>query len=309
MKTSSIDTIIFLIIAGLCARALESPSFENELKTNRDIDVYNFPADDGSKGNQLQWKHITGNYISSGRPYSAYFATFHPRSFSFYPSSPSGCISLVQTSVSSNESWSHCEYATNGAFFDTNAANLEKDNGTLCKGNLISSSPEGNLMYSQIPSDTSGTSRANFGISSSTRNIILGFLDSDTIANGYKFSQLVTGWGWVVRGGKSNVALSQDFTPTSGFVTEKAPRTAVGVMPNGFMCLLEIDGEEDINNGPDLYEQADLLVSLGVESAVNIDGGGSSVSVNNGDVIDSPTCNDTPVVCERAVANFACVSR
>ncbi len=40
------------------------------------------------------------------------------------------------------------------------------------------------------------------------------------------------------------------------------------------MVLFEIDGE-DINAGPDLFEFAELMVSYGVESAINIDGDGS----------------------------------
>jgi N-acetylglucosamine-1-phosphodiester alpha-N-acetylglucosaminidase len=75
------------------------------------------------------------------------------------------------------------------------------------------------------------------------------------------------------------------------------------------MILLEIDGEEDILYGPDLFETAELLVSLGVEGAINIDGGGSSVSVYNGKVIDYPTCSDTSEMCERHVASFACVKK
>ncbi len=73
--------------------------------------------------------------------------------------------------------------------------------------------------------------------------------------------------------------------------------------------LLEIDGEEDIKAGPDLFETAELLVSLQVESAINIDGGGSSVSVKEGKVISQPTCNDTPIICERVVASIACARR
>ena len=40
----------------------------------------------------------------------------------------------------------------------------------------------------------------------------------------------------------------------------------MGYFNNGSMLLLQIDGEEDIEYGPDLFEVADLLVSLGVES-------------------------------------------
>ena len=75
------------------------------------------------------------------------------------------------------------------------------------------------------------------------------------------------------------------------------------------MILLQIDGEEDILAGPDLNETAELLIGLGVESAINIDGGGSSVSVADGTIVDYPTCNDTSEKCERNVASFACVKK
>eukprot|EP01034_Spumella_vulgaris_P028982 gene28982-35947_t len=114
------------------------------------------------------------------------------------------------------------------------------------------------------------------------------------------FSRLITGYGWLVRRGQSNVNASQDLTyEPNGFTLEKAPRDGVGVFQNGTMLLLEVDGEEDINYGPDLFEMAELLVDLGVDSAVNIDGGGSSVSVSKGKVIDLPTCNDTPEILDR----------
>jgi N-acetylglucosamine-1-phosphodiester alpha-N-acetylglucosaminidase len=162
----------------------------------------------------------------------------------------------------------------------------------------------------QLPTDGSGTKRANFGIRSDGA-IMTGFFDQDTV-NATSFSQLITGYGWLVRNGVSNVLLSQDlsgFDSATSFVNEKAPRTAVGVFKNGTMLLLEVDGEEDILAGPDLFEMAELFVTLGAESAVNLDGGGSSVSVFEGTVIDYPTCNDTPEWCERAVANIACVKK
>jgi exopolysaccharide biosynthesis protein len=192
-----------------------------------------------------------------------------------------------------------CEYSTNGGFFNTN----HSAEGSKCEGNLVSDS-----YVVQIPTDTSGTKRANLGINNKNE-IIIGFMDNTTI-DSIVWTQLMTGNGWVVRNGQSYVNSSPDLGGgTSGFCTEKAPRTAVGMLNNGSMILLEIDGEEDISAGPDLHEQAELLVSLGVASAVNIDGGGSSVAVEDGIVIDTPTCKDTPVVCERAVASFACVRK
>ena len=285
--------------------AITQPNAKNAVTTTVDYDVIKF-AESSTKDNGLSWEHLTGNYKSTGRPYSAYFATFHPSYFSFYPSSLGGCVSLVKTSQSSHESWSDCAFATNGGFFDTNPAHLVADNGTLCVGNLISSDQSGKQVYNQYTD--AGTGRANFGISLVTQEMIIGFIDGATPST-IQFSQLMSGWGWVVRDGASNVDHSQDLPIGSGFVSEKAPRTAVGAMPDGRMFLLEIDGEEDILAGPDLHEQAELLVSLGVSSAVNIDGGGSSVAVANGAVVDVPTCKDTPEVCERAVASFTCVQK
>jgi len=205
---------------------------------------------------------------------------------------------LVQPSFSSNETY-NCEYATNGAFFTWDLTTT----GSYCLGNLVS---DGHVW--QLPTDGTGTGRANIGITTDGA-VLTGFLSQSTV-NTTPFSQLITGYGWLVRDGKSYVESSQDlsgYDDPNSFVNEKAPRTAVGVFQNGTIVLLEVDGEEDIKAGPDLVEMAELFVSLGVQSAVNIDGGGSSVSVYKGEIVDVPTCNDTPEVCERAVANIACV--
>jgi N-acetylglucosamine-1-phosphodiester alpha-N-acetylglucosaminidase len=190
----------------------------------------------------------------------------------------------------------NCEYSTNGAFFT-----WDTSQPSLCLGNLISDGYRW-----QIPTDGTGTYRVNFGTTSD--ETIIGFLDDNTI-NQTSFQTLITGCGWLVRNGKSYVALSPDLSPNSTFTTEKAPRTSVGQFSNGTMILVEVDGCEDLEDGPDLYELADLLTSLGVDSAINLDGGGSSVSVYNGEVIDKPTCNDSPDVCERADASITCVKR
>lgn len=271
------------------------PDFSNMIMTIKtDYDIKTFKEEKLS--NRLAWQHVTGFYNLTGRAYSAYFATFHPSFFSFLPPSQDGCTKYSKTTVTSMESWADCEYATNGGFFLGSPVN-----GSLCKGNLISNSH----IY-QLPTDGSGTNRAELGLTADGE-ILTGFLDS-TVIQSKNITQLITGWGWLVRNSTSNVQLSQDlsFEP-GGFTYEKAPRTAVGYTKSGQMCLLEIDGEEDILAGPDLFEVAELAVSLGVESMVNIDGGGSSVSVLNGKYIDAPTCNDTPVTCERAVASITCV--
>jgi N-acetylglucosamine-1-phosphodiester alpha-N-acetylglucosaminidase len=208
-----------------------------------------------------------------------------------------GCTELVQPSKSSKDR--DCQYATNGGFFTWDMS----DTGSLCIGNLIS-----DAQVWQLPTDGSGTGRANFGITDKNE-YVSGFINADVLSS-RNFTQLITGWGWLVRNGTSYVSQSSDLSYSpGGFTMEKAPRTMVGYYTNGSMILVEIDGEEDINEGPDLFEAAELLVSLGVQAAINIDGGGSSVSVYDGMVINEPTCNDTPEICERADASFTCVKK
>ncbi len=274
---------------------LERPSTLN-LNKQIVVDYDTYTLEPAASGPLINWQ-ITGDYTSTGRPYSAFVALFPASRFSFYPSVKEGCKALIQPHISSSETYD-CEYATNGAFFT-----WDYSQPSLCVGNLIS---DGNVL--QLPTDGTGTNRANVGLTKDGK-IFFGFPNAELFQK-ESFTQLITGWGWLVRNGINYVNASQDLSYSpGGFTLEKAPRTAVGFFKNGTMVLIEIDGEEDIEYGPDLFETAELLVNLGVDAAVNIDGGGSSVSVKNGKVISAPTCKDTPEICERAVANIACVRR
>jgi exopolysaccharide biosynthesis protein len=67
---------------------------------------------------------------------------------------------------------------------------------------------------------------------------------------------------------------------------------------------------QDIAAGLDLWELSEIMLEMGqgqLVQAVNLDGGGSSVTVYEGEVISTPTCVDTATVCERAVTTILCV--
>lgn len=269
--------------------------FEPYAKTfSLDYDEKAFtPKDEGT--NMLYTEHIAG-YYSNGRYYSGFLAQFDPAYFTFYPNSQKGgCLDLIKTTAASVPL--NCEYATNAGFFYSDLST-----GSYCVGNLIS---DGNVY--QIPNDSKSAPRVNFGVTKNN-TLVSGFLDPTTIDK-LNFNTLITGWVWLVRNGVAYVNQSADISVTSSFVTIKAPRTAVGYYPNGTMMLLQLDGQEDINYGPDLFEFSEVLVSRGVESAINLDGGGSSVSVKNGVFIDQPTSLDTATIVERAVASLACVKK
>ncbi len=73
------------------------------------------------------------------------------------------------------------------------------------------------------------------------------------------------------------------------------------------MTFKKVDGDEHDGLGCDLFTLASVLQDLGAINAINLDGGGSSVTVVNGIVISKPTCFDTAMVCERFVTGITCV--
>ena len=63
----------------------------------------------------------------------------------------------------------------------------------------------------------------------------------------------------------------------------RAPRTAIGVTQDGSVLLVVVDGRADLPHsiGATLAELAQLMLNLGCVSAMNMDGGGSSVMFVN----------------------------
>ncbi|MGQ9730799.1 MAG: phosphodiester glycosidase family protein [Candidatus Zipacnadales bacterium] len=69
-----------------------------------------------------------------------------------------------------------------------------------------------------------------------------------------------------------------------------APRSAVGIMPNGDALLMVVDGRQaGYSAGMTLGELAEALVKLGVKDAMNLDGGGSSTLVVRGRLANRPS--------------------
>ncbi len=86
-----------------------------------------------------------------------------------------------------------------------------------------------------------------------------------------------------------------------GFAAVRHPRTAVGFdSDRGRLWLLVVDGRQVPRSaGMSLPELADLFLSLGVEEALNLDGGGSSAMTLRGRLVSRPSDADG----ERRVGN------
>lgn len=67
------------------------------------------------------------------------------------------------------------------------------------------------------------------------------------------------------------------------------PRTAIAITEDGHYLFVVSDGRTSESSGLSLSEMAAFLQSLGVKTAYNLDGGGSSTMVFNGEIINNPT--------------------
>ena len=82
------------------------------------------------------------------------------------------------------------------------------------------------------------------------------------------------------------------------------PRTAIGMIDSLHYVMVVADGRTDESAGLSLYELADFMQSeLGVTTAYNLDGGGSSTMYFNGTVVNNPTTNGNEIS-ERSVSDI-----
>ena len=100
------------------------------------------------------------------------------------------------------------------------------------------------------------------------------------------------------------IAVSED--DEVGRAMASNPRTAVGVIDDLHYVFVVSDGRTDESAGLDLYELADFMSLLGVTTAYNLDGGGSSTMVFNGSVVNNPTTNGKRIT-ERSVSDIVYV--
>ncbi len=104
-----------------------------------------------------------------------------------------------------------------------------------------------------------------------------------------KMENIVGGAGLLILGGR----VVEDHTEEKlrpGFVTDRHPRTAVGIRPDGTWVLVVVDGRRPQHSrGMTLEELAALMGALGCRDALNLDGGGSSAMVLGDRLVNNPS--------------------
>lgn len=235
--------------------------------------------------------------FSTGKAYNATAALIQDGSrMSVQLPYPDGCAYHEATSVTAIEHG--CQYATNAGFFDFPPA-------AACEGALII-----NGTLEQWP--TAATNLTFVGVSSARKEFVFGYSDSKHVGT-YQLDFLVSGRGWLVRGGKQYVNSSREWAPITpgskppAFVSLWAPRTSLGVRADGTAIMAVVDGIEG-SSGPDLWEMAELMLQLGAQEAINLDGGGSSTAVLDGKLFNDAHCSDTWDICQRNVTSVICAA-
>jgi hypothetical protein len=74
-----------------------------------------------------------------------------------------------------------------------------------------------------------------------------------------------------------------------GWFVKRNPRTFAGVDRRGRIILVTVDGRSTDDLGLSIPETADVARSLGMVDAINLDGGGSTTMVVDGEVISHPS--------------------
>lgn len=85
------------------------------------------------------------------------------------------------------------------------------------------------------------------------------------------------------------------------------PRTAIGQVGENHYVLVVSDGRTEESAGLTLQQLAEFMQGLGVQTAYNLDGGGSSTMYFNGVVVNNPTTSGNSIE-ERSVSDIVYVA-
>lgn len=106
----------------------------------------------------------------------------------------------------------------------------------------------------------------------------------------------------LIENGEIEVGLQEEV----GKAKASNPRTAICEIEPLHYLFVVSDGRTNENEGLSLYELATFLDTLNVKTAYNLDGGGSSTMVFNGNLVNNPTTSGKSIK-ERSVSDAICI--
>ena len=103
----------------------------------------------------------------------------------------------------------------------------------------------------------------------------------------------------LVQDGKISVTTEDEV----GKAKTSNPRTAIGLIDKLHYVFVVADGRTSESEGLSLYQLAEFMEKFNVETAYNLDGGGSSTMYFNGNVVNRPTTGGNSIS-ERSVSDI-----
>lgn len=192
----------------------------------------------------------------------------------------------VTEKTSTIASESNAILAINGDYYGAQNSGYVIRNGVIYRDTVSDSSQEDLVIYADGTFDiiTEGSISAD-----------------ELLANG---AQQVLSFGpGLIEDGQVSVTDDEEV----GKAMTSNPRTAIGQISDLHYVLVVSDGRTDESEGLSLSELAQFMQGLGVITAYNLDGGGSSTMVFNGTVINNPTTNGNSIK-ERSVSDIVCIA-
>ena len=98
-------------------------------------------------------------------------------------------------------------------------------------------------------------------------------------------NHIISGGPYLVKNGEVYVDMTEQKLSAIG---GRNPRTAIGYTKDNNLIMLTADGREGASIGLTLNELANLMKNLGCVNAMNLDGGGSTVMLIKGQVVNRP---------------------
>jgi len=94
---------------------------------------------------------------------------------------------------------------------------------------------------------------------------------------------------WIVKDGEIVIGETDEWV---GVMTNRDPRTAVGVMDDGAVVFIVVDGRQPgFSAGLKGKELGEFILGYGIKNAAMLDGGASSEMILNGKIVNRPSFN------------------
>ena len=151
--------------------------------------------------------------------------------------------------------------------------------GDTLTGTVTKITKFGEKANSTIPSNGFVISAHGNALADQLKNVKVGeqVTVTATIDQKWQDSRFIVASGpMLVKDGKAAISMNTNST----FALERAPRTAVATTKDNRVLFITLDGRQaGFSDGSTIKNFAEYLVSLGVENAMNLDGGGATTMV------------------------------